>query len=96
MDKIDFAFTDTRKKRDKITINSSNINLELQNLDVLTLDSIFTVSRQNNENGKSNLIFEFDIKEKHNKSNQKLVQHVHRDLQILQQKTMMILVKMKF
>ena len=29
MDKIDFAFTDTRKKRDKITINSSNINLEL-------------------------------------------------------------------
>ena len=68
MDKIDFAFTDTRKKRDKITINSSNINLDLQNLDVLTLDSIFTVSGINNEEGKSNLIFEFDIKDNCNKS----------------------------
>ena len=39
------------------------------NLDVLTLDSIFTVSGQNIENGKSNLIFEFDIKkDKCNKS----------------------------
>ena len=70
MDKLDYAFTDTRRKREKITINPKNIKLNAEPLDVKTLDSIFKVS-DNNTFGKSELIFNFDTKTTTNKSTSK-------------------------
>jgi hypothetical protein len=66
MDKLDFAFPDTRKKREKITINPTDISLQTEQLDVNTLDSIFKTSDEIQEN--SNLIFEFDLSDKTKKS----------------------------
>ena len=67
MDKLDFAFTDTRKRREKIIINSKDIELETESIDAKTLNSIFKanddISYVNSE-----LIFNFDIKSKSNKS----------------------------
>ena len=67
---MDYAFTDTRRKREKIIINPKNIKLNAEPLDVKTLDSIFKVS-DDNTFGKSELIFNFDIKTKTNKSTSK-------------------------
>jgi len=70
MDKLDFAFTDTRRKREKIIISPKNIKLNTEPLDVKTLDSIFKIS-DIASCGKSELIFNFDIKTKTNKSTSK-------------------------
>ncbi len=70
MDKLDYAFTDTRKRREKLNINPKDIDLETETLDVETLDSIFEVP-SNETMGNSELIFNFDIKTKSKKSNSK-------------------------
>ena len=67
MEKLDGAFTDTRKRREKIKIDNNNVNLDIQKLDVETLDSIFILSDKADD-GKSDLIFEFNIKDKTKKS----------------------------
>ena len=41
MDKLDYAFTDTRKRREKLIINPKDIELETESIDVDTLNSIF-------------------------------------------------------
>lgn len=70
MDKLDYAFTDTRKRREKITIDSNPIKLETETLDIDVLDSIFHTSDEKPD-GESQLIFDFDIKNHSKKSTSK-------------------------
>ena len=67
MDKLDFAFTDTRKRREKLTINPKDVKLETESIDVDTLNSIFKTNDEVSY-GNSELIFNFDIKTKSNRS----------------------------
>ena len=67
MDSLDLSFTHTRKRKEKLVIDNNNIELKTHNLDVETLDSIFSVSNDVS-NGKSELIFNYDVKTKSKRS----------------------------
>lgn len=67
MDSLDLSFTNTRKRKEKLVIDNNNIELKTHNLDVETLNSIFSVSNDAS-NGKSELIFNYDVKTKSKRS----------------------------
>lgn len=74
MDKLEVIFTDTRKRRDKISIiDVENVELKCESLDVETLDSLFIKpeSVENTESKTNILVFEHSLKNLSNSDSKK-------------------------